>query len=80
MTEQRRSAAVLVVEDDRNTAERYAKWLGETYDVETVYDGTEAPERLDETVNVVLLDRMTPGLSGGDVLEAIRHADVDSSD
>ena len=77
MTEQPTPAGVLVVEDDRNTAELYAKWLGETYDVETAYDGTEALERLDETVDVVLLDRMMPGLSGGDVLEAIRNADVD---
>ena len=77
MTEPPSSAGVLVVEDDRNTAELYANWLGETYDVETVYDGTEALERLDETVDVVVLDRMMPGLSGGDVLEAIRNANVD---
>jgi len=76
-TEQSTPAGVLVVEDDRITADLYAEWLGETYDVETVHDGTDALERLDETVDVVLLDRMMPGLSGGEVLEAIRDADID---
>ncbi|MFB6256810.1 MAG: HalX domain-containing protein, partial [Haloplanus sp.] len=76
-TGQSNPAVVLVVEDDRSTADLYAEWLGGSYDVETAYDGTEALERLDETVDVVLLDRMLPGLSGGDVLEAIRDADVD---
>jgi PAS domain S-box-containing protein len=69
-------AGVLVVEDDRRMADLYAEWLEEGYDVETALDGDDALERLDETVDVVLLDRMMPGRSGGEVLEAIRDADV----
>ena len=76
-TEQSNRADVLVVEDDRSLADLYAEWLEGSYNVETAYDGTEALERLDETVDVVLLDRMMPGLSGGDVLEGVRDADVD---
>jgi PAS domain S-box-containing protein len=77
MTEQSNRAGVLVVEDDRSLADLYAEWLKGSYDVETAYDGTEALERLDETVDVVLLDRKMPGFSGGEVLEAIRDADID---
>ena len=76
-TEQSNRADVLVVEDDRSLADLYAEWLEGSYNVETAYDGTEALERLDETVDVVLLDRMMPGLSGGDVLKGVRDADVD---
>ena len=70
-------ARILVVEDDRSLADLYAEWLDGTYAVETAYDGHEALERLDGTVDVVLLDRMMPGLSGGEVLEAVRSGDVD---
>jgi PAS domain S-box-containing protein len=76
--EQSNPASVLVVEDDRSLAELYAEWLGETYDVETAYRGADALEQLDETVDVVLLDRMMPGLSGSDVLEAVRESEVDT--
>lgn len=70
-------AEVLVVEDDQSLAELYAEWLAESYDVHTANDGAEALEQLDETIDVVLLDRMMPGLSGGEVLEAIRDTDFD---
>ena len=76
-TEQSSPAKVLVVEDDQSLADLYTEWLAGTYDVETAYDGTDALERVDETVDVVLLDRMMPGLSGGDVLEAVRDSDAD---
>lgn len=76
-TTPREPPRVLVVEDDRSLADLYAEWLSGTYDVETTYDGTEALELLDPTIDVVLLDRMMPGLSGSDVLEAVQDADVD---
>ena len=78
MTKRQSTAArILVVEDDRSLAELYANWLDGTYEVETAHDGTEALDRLDETIDVVLLDRLMPGLSGGEVLEAIRESAVD---
>jgi PAS domain S-box-containing protein len=76
-TEQSNPAGVLVVEDDRELAALYAEWLDGTYAVETAYDGTEALERLDETVDVILLDRMMPGLSGSEVLAAVRESEHD---
>ncbi|MBB6646241.1 helix-turn-helix domain-containing protein [Halobellus ruber] len=70
-------AGVLIVEDDRSLAELYAEWLEGTYDVATAYGGAAALERLDSTVDVVLLDRMMPGRSGGEVLETIRASEFD---
>lgn len=62
---------VLVAEDERHLANLYAGWLEDRYDVRIAYDGEGALEALDETVDVVLLDRRMPGLTGDDVLEAI---------
>lgn len=67
---------VLIVEDEPDVAETYARWLGD-YDVRRAETGAEALDRIDETVDVVLLDRMMPGMSGGEVLEEIRSRDVD---
>jgi DNA-binding response OmpR family regulator len=63
---------VLVVEDERSLAELYASWLAEEYAVETAHDGESALVAYDEDVDVVLLDRRLPGISGDRVLEHIR--------
>lgn len=67
---------VLIVEDEPDVAETYARWLGD-YDVRRAETGADAPARLDEAVDVVLLDRMMPGMSGAEVLEEIRSRGVD---
>jgi len=64
---------ILVVEDDQSLAELYAEWLADRYVVETAYSGEEALEAFDATVDIVLLDRMMPGLSGGEVLTRLRQ-------
>ena len=73
----RTDTGVLVVEDDRELADLYADWLTGRYRVKTAYDGEEALDLIDETVDVVLLDRMMPGKSGSAVLEEIRAAGID---
>ncbi|NIB99324.1 response regulator [Halobacterium sp. R2-5] len=70
-------ATVLVVDDEEGLADLYAIWLRDRYAVETAYDGDAALDALDETVDVVLLDRQMPGVSGDDVLEAIRDRELD---
>lgn len=67
-------ATVLVVEDERNLADLYASTLEQEYQVLVAYDGEEALELVDQTVDVVLLDRRMPGKSGDEVLAAIRDA------
>ncbi|MHB9286430.1 HalX domain-containing protein [Halobacteriales archaeon Cl-PHB] len=68
---------VLIVEDEPDVAETYRLWLDDDYDVRLARDGDEGLAKLDADVNVVLLDRMMPGLSGDEVLERIRDGDLD---
>lgn len=68
---------VLIVEDEPELATLYAAWLEDECTVETALDGNEALEAIDETVDVVLLDRRMPGLSGDEILDIIRSEDLD---
>ncbi|SDY28581.1 HalX domain-containing protein [Halobellus clavatus] len=68
---------VLVVEDEPDLADLYATWLRDDYRVRVAYGGREALEKLDDEVDVALLDRRMPDLSGDEALEAIRERGVD---
>lgn len=68
---------VLVVDDEEQLAELYATYLREDYEVLTAHTGAEALDRVDEDVDVVLLDRRLPDLSGVTVLERIRKRGLD---
>ncbi|MEF8852946.1 MAG: HalX domain-containing protein [Haloarculaceae archaeon] len=68
---------VLIVEDEPDVAETYRLWLEREYDVRMARDGDKGLEELDESVDVVLLDRMMPSLSGDEVLERIRERGLD---
>ena len=68
---------VLAVDDEPRVAEAFALWLGDDYEMRTATGGEEALELMDESVDLVLLDRHMPGLSGDEVLERIREAGHD---
>lgn len=68
---------ILIVEDEPSLAEMYAKWLEQSYETITALGGEEALEMLSESVDIVLLDRRMPGLSGDEVLEQIRNQGYD---
>jgi DNA-binding response OmpR family regulator len=68
---------VLAVDDEEAYVEAFARWLDDDYDVRTATTGEDAFQQLDEAVDVVLLDRRMPGLSGDDVLSEIRARDID---
>jgi DNA-binding response OmpR family regulator len=68
---------VLVVEDDPAVARVYARDLSGEYDVRTVETGEAALSAIDGSVDVVLLDRRMPGLSGDEVLSEIRSRGLD---
>jgi two-component system response regulator AdeR len=68
---------VLIVDDEPNVVEAYALWLKEEYDIRTATGGHEALEEMDGSVDVVLLDRRMPELSGDEVLEEIHERDFD---
>jgi len=64
---------VLVVEDETELAELFAEWLSEEYAVDVATSGEEALTLIDEDTDVVLLDRLMPGMSGDEVLERTRE-------
>jgi CheY-like chemotaxis protein len=66
-------ATILVVDDESDTRDLYAEQLDGQYTVKTAASGQEALDIIDDRVAVVLLDRRMPGLSGDDVLHAIRE-------
>ncbi|PSP52051.1 response regulator [Halobacteriales archaeon QH_1_68_42] len=77
MTESSEDPAVLVVDDEAEVADVYALRLRGEYDVETAYGGAAALETVDDSFDVVLLDRRMPDVSGDDVLPAIRDRGLD---
>ena len=70
-------ARVLIVEDEIDVAELYEMWLADRHSVSVAHNGSDALELLDETIDVVLLDRRMPGLSGDEFLDIIRSKDLD---
>ncbi|MCG1003383.1 MULTISPECIES: response regulator [Halobacterium] len=68
---------VLVVDDEANVAEAYGLWLPDNYEVRTATNGEQALDQADEDVDVVLLDRHMPDLSGDEVLERLRERGLD---
>jgi DNA-binding response OmpR family regulator len=68
---------ILVVDDETEVADVYALKLEREFDVRVAYGGEEALEKVDDDVDVVLLDRRMPDLSGDDVLSSIRDRGLD---
>lgn len=68
---------VLVVDDEEPVANLYETYLDDHHNVRVAYGGREALNKLDDAVDVVLLDRRMPGLSGDDVLKKIRDREAD---
>ena len=67
---------VLVVEDEEELRRTYELWLAGDYNVLTAAEGEAALELADQGVDVVLLDRMMPGLSGKETLAKLRDRGV----
>ena len=76
-TNQSDETTVLVVDDERDIADLYSAWLEESYAVRTAYRAGEALEKADEAVDVVLLDRQMPEMTGDEVLERVRERELD---
>lgn len=68
---------MLVVDDEPEVADVYALRLSDDFETEVAYSGREALEKIDVGLDVVLLDRRMPDLSGADVLDAIREGGYD---
>jgi two-component system response regulator AdeR len=71
------NSSVLIVEDESDLADMYAAYLADSFDVSVVYGGQEALDVLDDTVDVVLLDRRMPVVSGNEVLAHMEDRGLD---
>lgn len=71
------TGTVLVVDDEPHLVGMYAAMLDALHEVKTATSGRAALEILDADVDVVLLDRRMPELSGDELLEIIRSKDLD---
>lgn len=67
---------VLVVDDERAVADAYTAQLDSEYNVRTAYGGEEALELIDHEVDVALLDRRMPTMSGDEVLDRIAEREI----
>ena len=67
---------VLVVDDEAEVAEVFAIWLQDEYETRVATSGAAALEALDD-VDVVLLDRRMPELSGDETLARMRERGFD---
>jgi DNA-binding response OmpR family regulator len=68
---------VLVVDDDASLTDLYASWLEPNWTVLKATGGSEALSLVSDAVDVVLLDRRMPKLSGDEVLAKIEERNVD---
>lgn len=68
---------VLVVDDEEDTRNAYSKFLSEEYEIITAVNGKDALDKLSPEIDVILLDRRMPGMSGEEVLKRIREAEGD---
>lgn len=68
---------VLIVEDEPSLVEIYSYWLQDEYNVKTATSGEEALEIIDRDVDLVVLDRIMPGIYGDEVIEHIKDKGYD---
>jgi DNA-binding response OmpR family regulator len=71
------TSTVLVVDDERDLADLYSAWLSDRYEVRTAYGGEEAIDAIEADVDVALIDRLMPRVSGDEVLDHIRSEGYD---
>lgn len=72
-----RQPIVVIVEDERELASLYSDWLSDTYTIRLAHSGQQARSVIDESVDVVLLDRRLPSSSGDEVLSWIQDQQID---
>ncbi|WP_248897633.1 response regulator [Haloplanus halobius] len=72
---------VLVADDDADFRETLCLWLAneDTYETNDVQNGERAIAQLDETVDILVLDRQMPKLSGPEVVERLDKTSFDGA-
>jgi DNA-binding response OmpR family regulator len=64
---------VLIVDDEEDEVLLFESYLNSKYDVVTATSGPKALQKIDDSVDVVLLDRRMPDMSGDEVLGILRE-------
>lgn len=77
MTGDNQPETVLVVDDEPAYVEAYAAWLADAYEVRTATSGQAALSAVDDAIDIVLLDRRMPDISGDEVLATLRERGFD---
>ncbi len=68
---------ILIADDEPGIRDLMTAWLEPQYDLRVAGDGKEALALVDEDVDMALLDRRMPGLSGDEVLDMLRESGHD---
>lgn len=71
------TSTVLVVEDEAELVAIYEAYLRDEFDVRVATSGTEALDTVDDAIDIVLLDRRMPDMSGDEVLGELRARGYD---
>lgn len=64
---------VLIVDDDPQVLELFDRYVSSQYSTRTFRSGRDALDAFDDTIDVVLLDRRMPDMSGDEFLHTIRE-------
>ena len=72
------SEIVLVVDDEPQLAEIFSLFLSTEYEVRTATSGAQALEEAEADVDVILLDRRMPEMTGDEVLAELHEREVDA--
>lgn len=74
-----RDGTVLLADDDDGFRETVRIWLDGEWDVLEATTGTETLEMLDASVDVLVLDRRMPELSGPEVFDRLEETEFDGT-
>jgi DNA-binding response OmpR family regulator len=77
VSEKTDSPRVLLVDDEERVAKTYELRLGTDYETTVALNGHEALDLIDNSYDVVLLDRRMPEISGDELVEKIRSRGID---
>lgn len=77
MTDGESDPVVLVVDDEDDIVEMFTLYLEPNYEVRTASNGSEALVELDPDVDVMLLDRRMPEMTGDEVLDHLDEMPLD---
>ncbi|MFB6185253.1 MAG: response regulator transcription factor [Halobacteriaceae archaeon] len=73
------ASSILIVDDEQELTKLYKLWIEDTYSVQTANSGHEALNKLSADIDIVLLDRRMPDISGKEVLQTIRDTEGNCS-